>query len=279
MNLFTPKSAKQKINGTDVYYMQWGNAQKELFLFHGTFVDNASLSWSELAPELATRFKIIAPDMPGYGKSSSTRSTPNLHSLEKFIESFIRSNAAKPVYAVAFGMNCSPLYDLAQRLPDLFEKICLIGWLPHSNTHDEDRVIRFFTRFPKATSLFLSLPSLKENIFRHFAKSVFFDSKNISEEFFAEYFREFRSKRSIDTFSKLIKNEFQHRGTYAKELQAHNEQVPTGYICGAFDYFNVSPLKPPPNLRHYFQIPNCGHWAPVEKPHETASIIGSFFEN
>jgi magnesium chelatase accessory protein len=66
-----PNSAASEFHDTaDIrWHVQVMGQGPELLLLHGT---GASVhSWRELAPLLATRFRVIAPDLPGHGLSSS----------------------------------------------------------------------------------------------------------------------------------------------------------------------------------------------------------------
>ncbi|MDR2212328.1 MAG: alpha/beta hydrolase, partial [Pseudomonadales bacterium] len=56
-----------KTSGAELYTVVGGSGPP-LLLIHGAPLTH--LSWSRVAPELAKRFTIIAPDLRGYGDSS-----------------------------------------------------------------------------------------------------------------------------------------------------------------------------------------------------------------
>jgi magnesium chelatase accessory protein len=54
-----------------VWHVQEMGQGPALLLIHGT--GGATHSWRDLMPRLATRFRVIAPDLPGHGFTASTR--------------------------------------------------------------------------------------------------------------------------------------------------------------------------------------------------------------
>ena len=59
------------INGLNIHYCEAGVPQKgkpALLLVHGFLVHH--YEWNRFIPELSKEFHVIAPDLPGFGKSS-----------------------------------------------------------------------------------------------------------------------------------------------------------------------------------------------------------------
>jgi pimeloyl-ACP methyl ester carboxylesterase len=71
----TLKFRTADVDGFKVFYREAGAATApKLLLLHG--FPSASHMFRDLIPLLADRFHIVAPDLPGFGRSSSsTRST------------------------------------------------------------------------------------------------------------------------------------------------------------------------------------------------------------
>ena len=51
------------------WHVQCAGAGPSLLLLHGTGA--ATHSWRDVLPRLATRFRVVAPDLPGHGFSSA----------------------------------------------------------------------------------------------------------------------------------------------------------------------------------------------------------------
>ena len=64
------KYSTTDINGIKVFYREFGSVDKPVMvLFHG--FPSASHMFRDLMPMLEDRFRLIAPDYPGFGQSES----------------------------------------------------------------------------------------------------------------------------------------------------------------------------------------------------------------
>lgn len=55
------------VDGASVYYREWGSAGAPVVLLHGSAGSGAQ--WEALAAVLSPRFHVVAPDLPGYGRT------------------------------------------------------------------------------------------------------------------------------------------------------------------------------------------------------------------
>ncbi|MBQ6391587.1 MAG: alpha/beta hydrolase, partial [Eggerthellaceae bacterium] len=58
-----------RANGVGVTCHCAGGGDDAIVLLHGAGVDSAMLSGGEVIPLLSGRYRVIAPDLPGYGTS------------------------------------------------------------------------------------------------------------------------------------------------------------------------------------------------------------------
>ncbi len=73
-------SADANVNGVRIHYARGGNGPP-LLLLHG-FPETHAM-WHKIAPRLAQRFTVIAPDLRGYGESSKPAGDPEHASYAK----------------------------------------------------------------------------------------------------------------------------------------------------------------------------------------------------
>ncbi|MGH2460407.1 MAG: alpha/beta fold hydrolase [Chloroflexota bacterium] len=66
----TTESRRVDLAGRPVHYLAAGDAGPTVILLHGGGVDAAGFSFHDTIPALAPRFRVIAPDWPGYGESA-----------------------------------------------------------------------------------------------------------------------------------------------------------------------------------------------------------------
>lgn len=65
------ESCFQVVDGTRLHYLAAGAAgAPPVLLLHGGGIDSAQVSWRYLIPELAQTHRVLALDLPGYGRSS-----------------------------------------------------------------------------------------------------------------------------------------------------------------------------------------------------------------
>lgn len=71
------------VDGMRISCLTAGKSGQSLVLLHGGGVDNAILSWEPCLQQLAEEYRVFAPDLPGYGRSSK----PNItYSIDYYVE-------------------------------------------------------------------------------------------------------------------------------------------------------------------------------------------------
>lgn len=81
-----------KINDAKIYYQAYGEDHPDrapLVLVHGSTIDSHT-DWDSLAPELARRYRVLAPDCRGHGRSDNPRGSYAFRELADDVAAFIR---------------------------------------------------------------------------------------------------------------------------------------------------------------------------------------------
>jgi pimeloyl-ACP methyl ester carboxylesterase len=86
------------VDGLATNYRSQGDGKKTLVLLHGWGDD--SRSSAKLQAELAKNYTVIAPDLPGFGKSDKPPAAWNLSNYAKFVEAFLKKLGINDVYAL-----------------------------------------------------------------------------------------------------------------------------------------------------------------------------------
>lgn len=58
------------IGGRDIFYRLAGEGNEAVMLIHGAGSAHSGFTWKHTLPALGTRFRVFAPDLPGYGAST-----------------------------------------------------------------------------------------------------------------------------------------------------------------------------------------------------------------
>jgi pimeloyl-ACP methyl ester carboxylesterase len=82
-----------EINGANIYYQVYGDEhpnQPPLMLIHGSTIDSHT-DWDSLAPELARRYRVFAPDCRGHGRSNNPHLSYSFRELADDVAAFVRA--------------------------------------------------------------------------------------------------------------------------------------------------------------------------------------------
>jgi pimeloyl-ACP methyl ester carboxylesterase len=111
--------------GARVRFVEAG-AGKPLVLVHDYL--SSHLAWEDALPRLATRFRVIAPDLPGFGESEKPPPNRYAYGLQAFSESLADVIAAVGVSRVSIcghAMGGAIALTLAANHPHLVDKLVL----------------------------------------------------------------------------------------------------------------------------------------------------------
>ena len=268
------------INDQYLYAREEGpdNAQIAILL-HGW-----SSSWyalSTLLPNLSKRFKCIAVDLPGYGRSPALRERTTIMGYVNMLVGLIRQVTAKPVVLIGHSMGGMISLTLAQRYPMLVERMVLIcptisgrlssriNWLVSPITMLE----RFSITGKLTSALDPHLLSVTDWVMRPVS---FAERSGISEKDYKQLRSDARrpgqGRVRADCFWAMRRNNL--TGSLGQI------EAPSLILWGAED--NTVPLRdtgvvvdeyPHADLRI---IPKAGHWPQFETPEITQRYIASY---
>ena len=104
------------VDGIDVFYREAGEAgSPKLLLLHG--FPTSSHMFRDLIPLLADRFHIVAPDLPGFGRSANPRAN-TFKSIAETIERFVESVSFDRYAVYVFDYGAPTGFRLAVRHPE-----------------------------------------------------------------------------------------------------------------------------------------------------------------
>lgn len=117
------KAGLEQIGGQDFFVRRWGDpALPRLLLLHG-FPEFGG-AWEDLAPRLAHRFHVIAPDQRGYGQSWVAPEVKD-YRLFHLVSDMAELIGPQPAYVMGHDWGASVAYGLAMAHPDLVTKLVI----------------------------------------------------------------------------------------------------------------------------------------------------------
>ena len=124
-----------KIDGVDVFYREAGDKSKPtILLLHG--FPTSSQMFRNLIPQLADKYRVVAPDYPGYGQSSMPKVTEfdyTFDNLARVIEKFADTIGLKKysLYVQDYGAPVG--FRLAAKNPERVQALII----QNGNAYDE----------------------------------------------------------------------------------------------------------------------------------------------
>jgi pimeloyl-ACP methyl ester carboxylesterase len=239
-------------------------------LLHGLF-DSAD-TWSRVAARLCGRYRVLVPDLPGFGRSGAPADyDASLPHLAQFIDSLLAAaGISEPINLVGYDIGAT--YGLAWAVTHP-EKVRRLGILNGNFFSDYEwhswaklwripvlgeLVMAAVTESAYARSLAQAAPGISPEQARAAAKMVTPAAKRMS----------LRHYRALDSAN------FHGWEDRLRELTAH---VPTIVCWGDRDAFISPSFAERFGAQEVHHFAQYGHWLPLEAPDALAERLDAFF--
>jgi len=255
-----------------------GGSGPAVVLIHG--YAESSRMWKPLAKELAPRFTVIAPDLPGFGESSIPKTGLDMKTAAERVHAAVNALGYNKVRVVGHDIGLMVAYAYAAMYPQEVEKLALMdAFLPGMGewraVYDYPGIwhFRFYGPSPEA------LVKGRERIyFEHFWNDFAADkTRSIPEAdrraYTTEYSRPGRMAAGFAYFAGFPKT-----ATDFAELSKTRLAMPVlsiggakanGVALGAQAKLVASDAK-------VIVLDNTGHWIMEENPKETIAALVDF---
>lgn len=108
-----------------IIYHEAGKGQPLLFI-HSICLGGSSYEWSKVYPEFAGRFRVLAPDLVGFGESQRPDAAFSAGDYVRMLAEFIRATCGEtPPIIVASGLGAGFCALLASQHPELVARLIL----------------------------------------------------------------------------------------------------------------------------------------------------------
>jgi pimeloyl-ACP methyl ester carboxylesterase len=263
--------------GVKMQYLVAGSGPT-VILLHG--YAETSRMWRPLIPRLATKFTVIAPDLPGIGDSDVPPSGLDMKSAATRIHRLVQALGVEKARVVGHDIGLMVAYAYAAQFPSEVEKLVLMdaflpgvpGWEAiYNNPH------LWHFRFNGATPEAL-VKGRERTYFEYYWNEFAADRKHSIPEadrkaYTKAYARSGRMRAAWQYFVVLpqMANEF-------AELARNKLTFPLLSIGG--EKANGIPLAEQAKLIgtdvSTVVVKNCGHWMMEERPQETMDALIKF---
>lgn len=275
---YAPSSDETSHTSEGIHYHEWGTGQP-LLLLHGS--GPGVSAWSNFGGNVGSfgeRFHVIAPDLPGYGKSfipeDLDRPYPLLAAQE--LLAFAQRIGMESAHLLGNSMGGAVAAQLTLLEPQLVERLVMMG--------PGGLGVSVFSPLPsegiRRLMEFNEEPTRERLV--AWLQTMVYDRSLITEELVDERFKMSQrpgvvdwSRRTYDAIYTRPPQGFAPLWTQAAKIS-----VPTLITWGRDDRIvpldnALLPMRMIPRAElHVF--PQCGHWAMIERKVEFESVVTAF---
>jgi len=279
------KSHTVHANGIRQHYLDAGEGAP-VVLLHG--FPETSFAWRHQIPELARKYRVIAPDLRGYGETEKPASGYDKRNMARDVRDLIETLGFKRIALVGHDRGARVATRFAKDYPDIVDRLVVMDNVPtRIVARDLDARIAkayWFFLFHLVPDLPEALIAGKEDVWlRHFFSDWCYDPHAISGEAFDTYVRAYRAPGAV-------------RGAMA-DYRANSEDVAqdrldadvkiacrTLALWGA-DFYAVGKMFDMEKVWAEMAddlvtaaIPHCGHLPQEEQPEIVNGLLRDFLE-
>ncbi|MBK7867557.1 MAG: alpha/beta hydrolase [Ignavibacteriales bacterium] len=258
------------ITSTRNIFHEYGNGDKTILFIHGFIFD--STLWQRQIPALAEDYKIIVPDLRGFGGSTDCDGMITMESyVDDLFEILKEQMIVKPVLA-GLSMGGYAALRMAERSPEKFSGLVLFDTRAAADS-DEAKLKRAAgVRILKHGGLNTYAATLMEAVF-----SAGFKEREPDEfQSFIDRASGINPKGAIGALLAMM-------GRTSTISFLESATLPVLALCGEFDTLTppTEMLQMMSNVKNgeFHIVPDAGHAAPYENFSECNKVLTNFLRN
>jgi haloacetate dehalogenase len=275
-----------RANGIRQYYLEAGSGPS-VVLLHG--FPETNYAWRHQIPVLARHYRVIAPDLRGYGETEKPATGYDKRNMANDLRELMKALDIRKIALVGHDRGARVATRFAKDYPDAIDRLVVIDNVPTrviARDFDAQKVKAYwFFLFHLIPDLPEVLIAGRETVWlRHFFSDWCYDPAAISGEAFDTYVRAYQAPGAV-------------RGAMA-DYRANAEDVaqdiadakvkitcPVMSLWGA-DFYAVGRMFDMPKVWQEMAsnlvthaIPHCGHLPQEEQPEVVTRLLMDFLEN
>ncbi|MBD2292290.1 alpha/beta hydrolase [Anabaena sphaerica FACHB-251] len=276
--------------GRMVYYTASGSpwqdksekSDKETLLFlHGFGGGSSAYEWSKVYPAFAAEYRVIAPDLIGWGGSEHPQRSYKIEDYLTTIQELIEQTCTEPVMVIASSLTAALTIRVAIARPDLFKSLILVSPAGLSD-FGQDYSRSFFAQLvsvPFVDRLLYSTGIATDSGIRSFLEQrQFAESNRVYQEIVDAYLQSAQQPNAEYAALSFV------RGDLCFDLSLYIQQLttPTAIIWGQKSQFTGPEIgrrfaeMNPQSIRFFQPLENVGLTPQLELPAVTIGLIRKF---
>jgi pimeloyl-ACP methyl ester carboxylesterase len=270
------------VDGYRVHYLAAGDpADPPLVLLHGGIVDAANVSWGAVLGPLARDYRVVAPDLLGYGRSAKPDVTYSLSTHVDVVEALVETVGLDEPSVAGISMGGGAALGLALRSPTRVDRLVLLDSYGLGTELANGGLTRLLSKQGATNRLAIALMRRSRGFTKASLGAIVHDTDRLSAEAVDAVWAEtrrpgvgkaFRSFRAAEVGPDGYRTDFTDR---VDELD-----IPTLVLHGEHD--EVFPHRWSERATAHLPdaefrlLADCAHWAPRERPDTVVDLVGEF---
>lgn len=268
------------VDGLRIHYLEAGVGDRVVVLVHGGGLDNASLSWELLIPELAKKARIMAPNLPGYGESDKPEVTYDLAFYNEFFPKFMDAIHVDQVDLVGISMGGAISLGYVLKYPLRVNQLVLVDSYGLQRKTPLHKLSYLFVNIPGVRAL--TYWSMKSRwVTEYFIKMILKRPGSVTKELVDAIYQQLKIPGVTRAFSDFQNAELTWEGLKTVYMdRLHEIKAKTLVIHGGKD--TLVPLAASEEAHSFIQgsemiiLDGCGHWPQRDNPEEFNRLVREF---
>ncbi len=269
------------VNGVKCHYLLAGEGENTILLLHGGGLDYAELSWELLIPHLAEKYRVIAPDWPGYGESDQPDVKFTVQYYVKFLKQLLDSLKIEKASLVGISMGGAIAIGFTLENPEKVEKLVLVDSYGLQRKAPMHKLSYLYVHLPGIRAL--TYWSLRSRAFvKYSLSSILKRPGSLTDELIDLVHDQVKKPGVAKAFSDLQDGDIDWNGLKTNYIDRLNEiQSKTLIIHGGKD--SLVPLDCSKEAHQIitgseiYIMAGCGHWPQRDNPDEFNRVVKDFF--
>ncbi|HQD91591.1 MAG TPA: alpha/beta hydrolase [Syntrophomonadaceae bacterium] len=274
-------SKNMKINGINVQCFYAGEGTDTIMLLHGAGVDSAMMSWQEVMQLLSVKYRVIAPDLPGYGGSDRISAEYTLAFYTEIVKGVIKAFQCGPIVLAGLSLGGGVSLSIALEYPELVKLLIPVDSWGIFSRLPYHRLTYWYTRSRLNDNLYQRIGKYEWLVRWSLEYSLIGDGTKITKSLVKEIQKSMLEPGAGQPFVSFQRSEITRTGLKTDLFGRLGEiRIPTLLIHGSKD--RAVPLKYAitasqiiPNCRLHI-MKGCKHWPQKERPEEFSQVVDDF---
>ena len=254
------------VGGYNTRYLDYGNSNETLVLIHG--LGASAERWLGVIPYLKSKYRLIIPDLIGFGQSDKPSIDYTIEFLSNFVFRFLGALGIKKANLIGSSLGGQIVAECASTQNGIVEKIVLVS---------PSGMMKRTTPALDAYMLAALYPTLDN---AHTAFSMMVEKGEIQQKLVNDFVTRMTLPNAKLAFLSTVLG---IRNSVNFEDKIRKIKSPTLIVWGKQDKMipveYASPFMSAIKESKFVEMPECGHVPHVEQPKKFSEVVSSFLDH